>query len=370
MKLYYIVNSRIPTEKARGIQVMKMCESFAKLGVEVELVVPGRFNKIKDDPFIYYNILENFKIKRVLTFDLVKFGRVGFLIQNFTFALSVFFYSFRRNDAIFYVRDEFSAFFLNLISKKVFWEAHEGRFNFVIKFILKETAGIVTISDNLKKFFIKVGGNEKKIIVAPDGVDLRQFLISQKKEDCRTKLGLPQNKKIILYTGHLYSWKGADVLAKSAGLLSDEYLILFVGGSEKDVERYREEYLKSNNIKFTGWKSYDLMPYYMKAADLLILPNSGKEDISRLYTSPMKLFEYMASGNPIIASDLPSIREVLDENNAYLVKSDNPDELAKAIMFLMENKEVGNRLSKQASADVKNYSWENRVNLILKFIDV
>lgn len=117
-----------------------------------------------------------------------------------------------------------------------------------------------------------------------------------------------------------------------------------------------------------GHRPHQEIPYWLKAADVLVLPNSAKEKISRFYTSPLKLFEYMASGTPIVASDLPSIREVLNEKNAVLVKPDSPEFLTAGIMKVLENPYLSDKISKQAFQDVQNYTWEKRAEKILRFI--
>jgi len=107
---------------------------------------------------------------------------------------------------------------------------------------------------------------------------------------------------------------------------------------------------------------------WSKAVDILVLPNSGKTEISRNRTSPMKMFEYMASKRPIIASNLPSIREILNENNAILVKSDDSEYLANNINLTFKETDFANKISIQAHKDVQDYNWNKRVEKILKFI--
>ncbi|KKR77731.1 MAG: group 1 glycosyl transferase [Parcubacteria group bacterium GW2011_GWE2_40_8] len=92
MKILYIANARLPTEKAHGIQIMKTCEAFADLGHSVSLIVPRRFNFIKDDPFEYYRVKRNFKIIKLPTIDLVKFSKIGFWIESIVFAKMTFLY--------------------------------------------------------------------------------------------------------------------------------------------------------------------------------------------------------------------------------------------------------------------------------------
>lgn len=355
MKILYLANIRIPTEKAHGIQIMKTCEAFSNLGHEVVLLVPWRFNKIKEDPFTYYGVKENFKIKKIFSVDLVRYGKIGFLIHTFLFSeISAWYMLFKRFDLI-YSRDEMPLFFAGAFKKNIVYEAHTPRFNFFIKRFSK----IITISNGLKQFYIKKGVDEDKIYTVPDAVDLDMFNILETKSECRKKFNLPINKKIVMYTGHLYDWKGVDILAQSKEFLDENIEIIFVGGLEKDIEKFRKKY---NNVSVLGSVLHKDIPYYLKSADVLVLPNSAKSDVSKLYTSPMKLFEYMASGIPIVASDLPSIREILNEENSTFVEADNPEALAIGIRNALNKDGI------KAMNDVKEYTWNKRVGMILKVI--
>lgn len=367
-KLIYIANIRLPTEKAHGIQIMKTCEAFANLGHKVELVVPRRFNFIKEDPFEYYDVEKNFNIVKLPSLDLVKFGRIGFWVQSFLFAQLAFFYSMLCEQDVVYSRDELPIYLLSFFKKNVFWESHIGKFNFITKKLIKKCKGIIAITKGLKDFYTRNGIAKEKIFVAPDGVDLRKFIVGLSKEECRDRLNLPKGKKIIAYTGHLYKWKGANILADSASFFGNEYLFVFVGGTFEDVKKFKEKYSDSRNILIIGQKPHSEIPYYLKSADILVLPNSAQEKISRLYTSPMKMFEYMASGVPIIASDLPSIREILSSDNAILVKSDDPEDLSNNIYRLLKSITLSGNISSKSLKDVVKYTWESRASNILDFI--
>ena len=367
-KLIYIANIRLPTEKAHGIQIMKMCEAFAEQGLEVSLVVPRRFNKIKEDPFDYYKIKQNFKIRKAPTIDLVKFGKIGFLVQLLSFAEFVAWTFLFKKDAIFYTRDELVAFYLNNLGKKVVWEGHMGQTNWIVRFLIKRKVPMVMITNGLKDLYVSMGADQEKIIVSPDAVDVEQFSINLSKEEARKKLGLPTDKKIVLYTGHLYSWKGADTAVQSAPGLPDNVIMIFVGGTAVDIERFEKNYGQNKKVMILGKKPHEEMPFFMKSADILLLPNSAKEDISRFYTSPMKLFEYMTSGNPIIASDLPSLKEILNESNAYFFEPDNSESLAGVIKEVLNNYTEATNKAKRALELVQNFSWEERARSITGFI--
>lgn len=368
-KLFYIANVRLPTEKAHGLAIMKMCEAFARQGVEVELIIPKRKNSIKENPFEYYGVEENFKITRLWCLDLVSWGRVGFWVETFTFAERVAWYSFFKR-GVYYTREEFLAFYLKIFGKKVFWESHAGHDSIFVKYLIFTQTKIVVITQALKKLYIKMGLKEENILVAPDAVDIEQFDIKVSKTEVREKLCLPQDKKIAMYAGHLYKWKGVDTLAEAAKGINNDTLVVFVGGTEVDLERFRSEYGEVKNIMIIGQKPHKDIPYYLKASDMLVLPNSAEEDISRLYTSPLKLFEYMASGVPIVASDLQSIREVLNESNANFFEPDNPESLVGIIKEVSINYEKAITKSVIAYNKIKEYSWKIRVEKMLNFIYV
>ena len=112
MKIFYISNARLPTEKAHGVAVMKTCEALAKAGHEVELIVPNRRNTLADDPFLYYDIKTKFPLRTLPTIDL-PWGRFGFLLQEISFAVGTIFFLRGKEGAI-YSRDYMPLYVLSL----------------------------------------------------------------------------------------------------------------------------------------------------------------------------------------------------------------------------------------------------------------
>ncbi len=366
MKIIYIANIRLPTEKAHGVQIMEMCSAFVAAGAEVELVIPKRKNSIPDDPFSYYAVPKNFVITRLATLDLVGRFRLGFYVQAATFIFSSLWYVRKSTDLI-YSRDVIFLSVLSFFRKRFVFEAHYPKWNFFAQQAIRHAEIIAPISHGLKDFYLAKGIPHEHIFVAPDGVNLSRFAISETRQECRTKLGLPADKKIALYSGHLYVRKGAQTLAE-AGAMLDDTLCVFVGGTEIDVTNFKEKYYAQKNIMILGHRSHADIPYYLRAADVLVIPNSAKSDDARLYTSPMKLFEYMASGTPIVAADLPSLREVLNERNAMFVAADDPQALAFGIQKLIADPAHSKNISDQAKEDVHNFTWDKRAQSILKNI--
>lgn len=374
MKIIYFANSRLPTEKAHGIQIMETCQALAKEGVDLKLILPRRFNIIKKDIFNFYGLPKNFTIRKIACLDLM-FLPIGkkltFLIESISFALSSWWYIVKlkkQYDAL-YTRD-FIIATLGLFGKSFFYEIHTlpRKIKWWHKLVWRKCQGFIVISETLRNELVQEGIESNKIIVARDGVDIEKFDIKINKKEARNKLKLAKNKQIVVYTGHLYLWKGADLLAEASSKISPDVDVYLVGGTAKDVVNFKTKY-KFSNLHIVEHQSVEKIPLWLKAADLLILPNSAKEKISSHYTSPLKLFEYMASGSPIIASDLPSIKEILTEDEAIFFTPDNKNDLVKKINISLNKLDQLNVKAKLAFEKVKQYSWQKRAELIKKMLN-
>lgn len=360
---YYIANIRLPTEKAHGIQIMNMCSAFARSGQEVTLLVPRRKNHIKENPFSYYGVSKNFKIEKLPTIDLFGSSHLGFLLQSVVFALKSFVYLATHSRGVVYSRDELPLLFASFFGGENIWEVHMPRYNMLAKILLRRIKKIVAISQGLKDFYITKGFLQKSILVAEDGVDLERFGKSFDKGVARAKLSLPLNEKMVMYIGRLDKWKGAQTLLEASKSLKEGRVVIIGDGAlRNDLEK---DY---PNAIFLGALPYRDLAENQQAADVLIIPNSGKSEVSRLYTSPLKLFAHMASGIPIVASDLPSLREVLRGDNSILVEADNAEELLSGIQNALQLSQKTLEKTKKAKEDVKEYSWKNRAIKVLTFI--
>jgi glycosyltransferase involved in cell wall biosynthesis len=254
------------------------------------------------------------------------------------------------------------------------FEAHgwkEKEKIWIYKMMIKNIYRIITNSKGTKEIFIREGAEEKKVLAVPNGVDLEKFDLQLSKIETRKKVNLPVDKKIILYSGsfYIYDWKGVNILLETARKLSNDYLVVLVGGKKNEIEKIEKEG-KPSNVLALEYKPIDLMPYYLKSADILVLPNKKGDNISEKYTSPIKLFEYMASRRPIIASDLPSIREIIDGATSILVEPDSPEALSKAIQRAIADGNKLDRMTENAFNKVLDYTWEKRAEKILSFIRI
>jgi glycosyltransferase involved in cell wall biosynthesis len=221
--------------------------------------------------------------------------------------------------------------------------------------------GIVVITEGLRSDW--KAATETKIIVERDGVNLDRFDITAPKSDLRSELSLPPNHRIVSYVGSLQPWKGVDTLLKAAKGFPENTSACIVGGDQKERERLAAAVGEvPSNVRFVEHVPPGQVPLYLAASDVLVLPNSAEQRISAKYTSPLKLFEYMAAQRPIIASDIPSLREVLDEQMAFFVKPDDPGSLSEAVIHLAG--ECGADKAAVARREVERYTWKARAERI------
>jgi glycosyltransferase involved in cell wall biosynthesis len=400
MTLLYLTNARIPTEKAHGVQIVKMCEAFQEAGFEVELLVPTRrqsqaMQQVRD-LWAHYDVRHPFRIRYVPTPDFLRFERMLpprimhglYYLQCFLFSLFAIGLTAFQRDSLYYSRSLQTLFLLGstrwLHRKRIYFEAHELHgdprhagllrkfLTALMRWMLRRIDGLIVISHRLRTLYIEMGMPVHRILVAPDGVERQRLEHVSDKRDARRVLQISLDRIVVCYTGHLFRWKGVYTLTECMALLPDTYLLYIVGGLEADIRSLREfiEQRGIRNVVLTGYVPYAEIPRYLSAADVLVLPNSAHSSNSREYTSPLKLFEYMGARRPIVASDLPSLREILRHgDNAYLVAPDDPQHLAAGIQHMVQQPDLAQQMVNAAYADVHNYTWETRAQKIRAFFE-
>ncbi len=373
MRIKYVANVRIPTPRAQGYAIMKMCSEFSKAGCEVELLVPNRKNteSIEKNPFDFYGIEGNFRIKKVPSPDFLgrtmKFGKIFYWLDAILFFFGVRFFIKLKKDDVLYTRDFLTLLFFSR-RRKIFLEVHDiPSSRFLFHKLIKKPKGFFVLNENIKKILVEMGVSENKILISPSGVEISDFNIKIDRNEARKKINLPADRNIIMYTGHLYSWKGVEVLAETARLMPEK-LFVFVGGVEPEISLFKAKHDAFKNIIIKPFIERKQIPFYLKSADVLVLPNLANEKISSDYTSPLKMFEYMASKRPIIASDLPSVRQILTDESAFFVSPNNPDLLAGVIKKIFSDSSASDRKVASAWNDVQRYTWKARTELIVDFI--
>jgi glycosyltransferase involved in cell wall biosynthesis len=169
---------------------------------------------------------------------------------------------------------------------------------------------------------------------------------------------------LICYAGSLYKGRGIELLLSVSKKLPLDLLVLIVGGRIEDLERYKNMVLemRCTTVHFTGFISNSTIPKYLVASDVLAMPyQENAEDasgrIQANYMCPMKMFEYMASGGPIIASNLDQIKEILKHGeDALLFDPTNEREFLNAIKIALDDKEIAQKITRNAENKVRNYT--------------
>jgi glycosyltransferase involved in cell wall biosynthesis len=209
-----------------------------------------------------------------------------------------------------------------------------------------------------------------RVQVAPNGVDLERYQDLPATAEARARLGLAEIFTIG-FTGHFYSGRGLEMLAELARQLG-QYQFLWVGGTPEAVADWRSRLreAKQDNVILTGFVQNSRLPLYQAAADVLLMPytssvsaSSGQE-ISEII-NPMKMFEYMAAGRPIMTSSLPAIREVLDETRAVFCPPGDTAAWKAGILALAADPKRRATLAANARAEVEKYTWLKRARRAL-----
>ena len=379
-RLLYVSNTRLPTEKPHGLALVKLCEAFADIGLEVTVIAPKLWHGRKDDVFRAYDSKRNFSIITLPTIDLIAvpfLRRWTFLFQMITFSLSAFIFLMFRvlrkgADEIIFSHDYMPLWALSFLKNPIFYDIHHfpGK-NFMYRRVMRQACGFsVQTKWKIAELQERFGIAKEKILYWPNGTDVEQFSIEMNMAEARAKLGIETKGPLVLYTGQLLPWKGVDTLVRTLEFLLEGISLYVVGGSVEDELRLRTQEVYGNDIRiqYVPPQPHTMMPVWMKAADVLVLPNTGTQKVSRYYTSPMKLFEYMASGRPIVASDIPSVREILDDSTAFFGAADNPRSFAEQIISALQDKERARAHTRAAHNLVSQYTWRERAERIAGYI--
>ena len=374
-KLVYIARSRIPSLRANCVQTLKMCSGFAA-HVPVELIAPY----YPEDARQKADLRERFALAREFDVTWVPFPHWGerFAVRGYALAAAL---RVRLQGARYvHAREPWSAYWLARSGVHVGFEAHyleEDRRHPVWRKLVSDPGlspalrGIFCISKSLIEDYAAAGARRELLQWAPDGVDLQRFEPAVARGEARARLGLPAAARIVCHAGHLYPGRGVEETLEALTSLPDVLLVL-IGGTPEDINRIRAQAAGRDlcdRVRFEGTVPNGKVPLFLWAADALIMPYTTRTATARAM-SPLKMFEYMAAGRPIVATDFPSVREVLrHEENALLVAPDSPDQIARGLRRVLEDRTLAEAITGRARKDVEAYTWERRAEHILEVLE-
>jgi len=382
---------RFPLERANGVQIVKTAGALARAGVQVTLLVR------QTDPRPTAEILALYGLRAEPELTVRRLpvrhrpgafaiSRASFLARTIVAAVST------RERAAVYTRDlQLADLLLRLgrVAPVVVYEAHaveslmyeergrlygtgerpsprkrrrladrEGR-------VWRRAAGFVTTTAGIRDSFVEAHGPRDRVRVIPNGCDVPE---SRTFQGIRLD-GVPR----IVYAGQLYPWKGVDVLVEAMTRLPSARLVI-LGGIEGEADTDRIRALVAARGLFSRTEMLGTVPQAqvakeLEAASVVAVPflRSG---MTERHTSPIKAFEAMAAGRPIVASDLPSSREFLrHEENALLVPPGDPDLLAAALRRLLDGPGLAARLAHAAFDEAPQFSWDARGERVRELLE-
>jgi glycosyltransferase involved in cell wall biosynthesis len=362
MKIIYLFNSSLPSFNANSLQVIHMCSEMATKN-EVLLIKPN--TGLDESIFNFYGVVKNFKIKEVKFFKKFPQG-----INFYLFSLISILISLRYKPDIFFTRNFFTAYLLNLLNKKIIFEIHtdviyEGRIIYYLlklsKFLnSKKIIKLIFITDSLKNHYKNCYGiNNSNTLVLPSASSKKNNII--KKKSRKFNIG---------YFGLINKTRGEKLLFNLARIdINNTYYI--VGGDAGYMQSLK---IKNNlpNLKIFSYTSYQKTIKIMKKMNIVLMPYEKTEvkssgnfgDISK-FTSPMKLFDYLALGKVILSTDLKVLKEVIvEKKNCIFIKNLNPFLWKKEIQKIKNNFFKQNIISKNNRILSSNYTYKKRIEKI------
>ena len=388
--LTYIANNPLPTSKANGIQIIKMCLAFSNAGINVNLIYPKRvgqtssFKNIFDTDFESSLTFSKFKVLDILIFRqyIPIFPlRLLLFVQWLIWAVWATILARRTGSDIYYTRSPEVAFCLSIFRMPFVLEIHETplRSRIIYFKIIRRSKFLkltIAITKGLKSRLIESGFPSQKVKVLHDGYDDKSFLNVPDKEFARESLKLPSNKFLIGYVGQFQTMgmeKGIPELIGAYKYLkpsvASKIVFVFVGGPMSHVKKYSKSISKigapAQSFLFFDFVPHNMIPTWLSGFDAVVAPFPDTPHY-RHNMSPLKIFEYLAMGLPIISTRLPAIEEVLiNHSNALLVRPGDPQQLAQAITQLVIDVNLRHILSKGALSSAPKYSWNARISSIM-----
>jgi glycosyltransferase involved in cell wall biosynthesis len=383
--------ARIPGERAHSIQITRMCSALQEMGSNVILISPKRGDdftrkaKMKDI-IKYYGLktpLRHFRVPVLGIFNEdVRVENLSWFIMTWTLAsFSLTLYMtlkfFLRKNVYIYVREPLLYIMLRvsgwLVKPKIIYEIHElppylkdgPRFFWPL---MERSHLIICLTQALSDLVrSRLNKGKERVFTIHHGVDDEIFKIEYACPD--NLASIKKKYRIIMYTGHLYSWKRPEFLIDMMKhVAEDDVALVFVGGRDEDIFRLKQ-YAESNGlckkVFFLGWRQPSQVPRYLAFADVLVHYSSPEK------ASPLKIFEYMLSGRPVAAPRAPGVEEILNDGiNALLFDPFDPADAARKVVLLLKDEEMGKRLASNArNTALSKYTYRARARTLLELLN-
>lgn len=363
----YLASSQVPSDAANSIHVVHMCQAMSDLGNNVTLIAPTLkipFSNKMDILRQKYSVKADYALHHIWIAGIPGGGWIyrRQLSRVIRRAKPDFVYGRNLEDCLFAAQS----------GHETVLEVHTpvwmmgGNSEGILEALIAEPTfkALVVISKALAEVYSKTYKSIKnKIIIAPDAAPEWQQI--KRKENTGSKFR-------VVYVGGLYPGKGIEILVDLAPKCLWAEIIV-VGGSESEIRNWQTRIPQATkNIVFVGRQPHAKVYKYLISADVLVAPFQhhvqGYGDTPNLapWMSPLKIFEYMAACRPMIVSDLPVIREVLEhKHNALLVDPEDVESWVHAIEHIRNNPKIARAMADRAHSEyLKHYTWSSRTKNI------
>lgn len=350
---------------AHAINTVKMAQGFARLGHEVTIICRhSQRGKVPSEKLAQsYGVTESLRWIQ-LPNQVFRYP----VSQHWSFGLLALLATFWLCPNLVFARNYIFPWLTSRIGFATVAESHAHPGGNTSPFLRLVTATEhsafrlwVTISQRLADYYHSLGVPIEKVIVLPDAVDLALF----QRPDQLPPSPYPDGAPIAAYAGHLYDYKGIPTIVEAASLLPKVQFHL-VGGWPDDVIRHRakSQEVGLSNVTLHGVKPHAEVPPFLWHADVLLLPPSQYHP-SAAWTSPLKLGEYLASGVPVVCTDIPALRDWVTDKEVEFVSPDDPKALVEGIRRVLCDKTRAEGLRRAGLLKAQDMSYERRAETIL-----
>ncbi len=381
MRIGYIAALRLPSERAYGHQVARVCDALVANGHQVTILCPDRDNPIREDFWEYHRARREIGMHKLPAFDGIASpftpGVIGLKLHTWSFIRLLRRELTADRFDVLYTRTPALLSALLRSGIPTVMELHTlprfGRGGFAA--LLRRCKKVVCLTTPMRNELLRWGVPEEVLCVEPDGVDLAPFAALPDGGAARRQWGISETDQVLGYAGSLHTMglsKGVEVIVEAVALLRADYphiKALIAGGPQSSVEalhRLAEERGVSDALVFLGAVPHATVPAVYAASDILVYPApASMHPYFQRDTSPLKLLEYMAVGKPIICADLPPVHDLLSGDTADFFKPGDAHSLALATAGVLSHPTHADHVAKRAAMHVQHFLWTERMERIL-----
>lgn len=373
MKILIMDTLKSLSRDGSAIHRWELARNLSKLGCEVHVISISYTNTKTEGVHIYpltkksksKYITQLIKLVKRHRFDIVyarntMIGVIGFLIKKMW-----------KSKLVFEVNG-ISSEELRLIENQLSTESK--RLRSIIKvlqylefFVIRKADAVIAVTQGIKDYLINHGVDKNKVWVIENGANTELFKPIKDGnvlKKLRNRLRIDDNGNIVLFVGNLAPWQGIEYLLRAATIIikrnpKTKFLIVGDGIMRNKLKSLVKELNIVEDVIFTGTVPYENVPEYINISDVCVAPFTHVRNES-MGLSPLKIYEYLACGKPVVASNIKGVGDLLRNSNSGIeVVPEDPTELANAIIKLLKDEQLMEQMGDYGrKLVVKNYSWE------------